>query len=122
MLEDLFKVVTTRFNGDGSDGKTGTSNKIPEDLLFKCPRCRNVIFKDDYKAVNMVCQKGKILLSIGVQTLSLRNNIPDILMILLNMRLLPGCLRITVKDLRAVGAIYRAFHFKGVLELAAIVS
>ena len=56
MLEDLFKVVTTRFNGDNSDAKPNSSSKIPDDLLFKCPRCRNVIFKDDYKAVNMVCQ------------------------------------------------------------------
>ncbi len=57
MLEDLFKVVTTRFNGNGdkSDGKSVPSSKIPDDMLFKCPRCRNVIFKDDYKAVNMVC-------------------------------------------------------------------
>ncbi len=57
MLEDLFKVVTTRFNGntDKPEGKTTPSNKIPEDLLFKCPRCRNVIFEDDYKAVNKVC-------------------------------------------------------------------
>lgn len=56
MLEDLFKVVTTRFNGDSSDSKSSPSSKIPDDMLFKCPRCRNVIFKDDYKAVNMVCQ------------------------------------------------------------------
>ncbi len=56
MLEDLFKVVTTRFNGDSNDSKNSPSSKIPDDMLFKCPRCRNVIFKDDYKAVNMVCQ------------------------------------------------------------------
>ena len=57
MLEDLFKVVTTRFNGssDKPEIKSASSSKIPDDLLFKCPRCRNVIFKDDYKAVNMVC-------------------------------------------------------------------
>lgn len=56
MLEDLFKVVTTRFNGnEKSDNKSYPTNNIPDDLLFKCPRCRNVIFKDDYKSVNMVC-------------------------------------------------------------------
>ncbi len=57
MLEDLFKVVTTRFNGNGekNENKPSPTNNIPDDLLFKCPRCRNVIFKDDYKSVNMVC-------------------------------------------------------------------
>lgn len=56
MLEDLFKVVTTRFNGnEKNELKSTPDSKIPNDLLFKCPRCRNVIFKDDYKAVNMVC-------------------------------------------------------------------
>lgn len=57
MLEDLFKVVTTRFNGNNEKGeqKSASANKIPDDLLFKCPRCRNVTFKDDYKSINMVC-------------------------------------------------------------------
>lgn len=57
MLEDLFKVVTTRFNGnnDKTEAKSLPANNIPDDLLFKCPRCQNVIFKDDYRSVNMVC-------------------------------------------------------------------
>lgn len=58
MLEDLFKVVTTRFNGstEKSEHKSASgSNNIPDDLLFKCPRCRNVIFEDEYKSMNMVC-------------------------------------------------------------------
>lgn len=57
MLEDLFKVVTTRFNGSNekSESKPAFDSKIPDNMLFKCPRCRNVIFEDDYKAVNMVC-------------------------------------------------------------------
>ncbi len=56
-LEDLFKVVTTRFNGnDKTDGKSAAdTSKVPDDLLFKCPRCRNVILEDELKAVNMVC-------------------------------------------------------------------
>ena len=59
MLEDLFKVVTTRFNGNEKSEKTSAeeSNKIPDDLLYKCPRCRNVVFEDEIKAVNMVCPK-----------------------------------------------------------------
>lgn len=57
MLEDLFKVVKTRFNGnEKSEAKSAAdSNKIPDDLLFKCPRCRNVVFEEEIKAVNMVC-------------------------------------------------------------------
>lgn len=59
MLEDLFKVVTTRFNGtEKTDRKSAADdNSIPNDLLFKCPRCRNVEFEDEMKAVNMVCPK-----------------------------------------------------------------
>ena len=48
MLEDLFKVVKTRFNGsEKAEVKSAAeSNKIPDDLLFKCPRCRCVVFED----------------------------------------------------------------------------
>ena len=58
-LENLFKVVTTRFNGntEKTDQKPVNSNNIPDDLLFKCPRCRNVVFEDEYRALNMVCPK-----------------------------------------------------------------
>lgn len=57
MLEDLFKVVTTRFNGsEKTETKSAAeNNSIPDDLLFKCPRCRNVVFEDEIKAMNMVC-------------------------------------------------------------------
>lgn len=58
MLEDLFKVVTTRFNGntEKSDKKSAADlSKIPDDLLFKCPRCQNVVFEDEIKSLNMVC-------------------------------------------------------------------
>lgn len=56
MLEDLFKVVTTRFNGsEKTDKKAPAGNNIPKDLLYKCPRCRNVIFEEEYLAVNKIC-------------------------------------------------------------------
>ena len=53
MLEDLFKVVKTRFNGsEKAEVKSAAeSNKIPDDLLFKCPRCRCVVFEDEIRAV-----------------------------------------------------------------------
>lgn len=37
MLEDLFKVVTARFNGDSATDEKKT--EIPSEQLFKCPRC-----------------------------------------------------------------------------------
>lgn len=57
MLEDLFNVVRTRFNGEDKAENTPSAEKknIPDDLLFKCPRCRNVVFEDEIKAMNMVC-------------------------------------------------------------------
>ena len=36
MLEDLFKVVTARFNGDDENSRTP---EVPAEKLFKCPRC-----------------------------------------------------------------------------------
>lgn len=58
MLEDLFKVVKTRFNGN--DIKTNEAekikeNNIPEDLLYKCPRCQQVIFEEEFAAFGKVC-------------------------------------------------------------------
>lgn len=57
MLEDLFNVVKTRFNGN--DNKTDDTpkpkNNIPDDMLYKCPRCRQVIFEEDFAAVGKVC-------------------------------------------------------------------
>lgn len=57
MLEDLFNVVKTRFNGvnpteSESDSK---SVEIPKDLLFKCPRCLNVVMTDEFVKNLKVC-------------------------------------------------------------------
>ena len=56
MLEDLFSVVKERFNG-GKEEKVSDSKKpdIPKDLLFKCPRCRNVTFMDEFRQNGKVC-------------------------------------------------------------------
>lgn len=55
MLEDLFKVV--KFRADESSSKTVKRNRvnIPNDLLFKCPRCENVMFMDDFVGASKVC-------------------------------------------------------------------
>ncbi len=54
MLQDLFKVVKSRLDYDSTNDAPVKSN-IPSDLLFKCPRCQNVMFMDDYKAGLKVC-------------------------------------------------------------------
>ena len=54
MLEDLFSVVKVRFNGDKTeDDKRKTD--IPKGLLFKCPRCRNVTFMEEFNKAGKVC-------------------------------------------------------------------
>lgn len=56
MLEDLFKTVKSRFDVDlNSDRKSKLS--VPSDLLFKCPRCGNVMFMDDFVGGSKVCSE-----------------------------------------------------------------
>lgn len=56
MLEDLFSVVKTRFNGDAkTDDSRRSKTDIPKGLLFKCPRCSSVTFIEDFQANGKVC-------------------------------------------------------------------
>ncbi|MGI5894040.1 MAG: acetyl-CoA carboxylase, carboxyltransferase subunit beta [Candidatus Merdivicinus sp.] len=54
MLEDLFKVVKSRLDYDNKSTNPVRAN-MPNDLLFKCPRCQNVMFMDDFKSAMKVC-------------------------------------------------------------------
>ncbi|MEG2596994.1 MAG: acetyl-CoA carboxylase carboxyltransferase subunit beta, partial [Oscillospiraceae bacterium] len=54
MLEDLFKIVKSRLDYDSKSPNIIKGN-IPDDLLYKCPRCQNVAFMDEYKAGLKVC-------------------------------------------------------------------
>jgi acetyl-CoA carboxylase carboxyl transferase subunit beta len=54
VLEDLFKVVKSRVEGDQRRDAKNKVN-IPENLLFKCPRCGNVMFMDDFSGASKVC-------------------------------------------------------------------
>lgn len=54
MLEDLFSIVKTRFNGE-QPSEEKKKNNIPKDLMFKCPRCSNVVFKEDFDKNAKVC-------------------------------------------------------------------
>lgn len=56
MLEDLFSVVKTRFNGEQQTAEEKKKqNSIPKDLMFKCPRCSNVVFKEEFERCGKVC-------------------------------------------------------------------
>ena len=60
-LEDLFKVVKDRFT-DVTQSVTSQSAvqrdmEIPEDLLFKCPRCGNVMYNEEFCRAMKVCTK-----------------------------------------------------------------
>lgn len=56
MLEDLFKTVKSRFEVDLNLEKKSKVN-IPSDLLFKCPRCNNVMFMEDFIGATKVCKE-----------------------------------------------------------------
>ncbi|MBQ7757123.1 MAG: acetyl-CoA carboxylase carboxyltransferase subunit beta [Oscillospiraceae bacterium] len=54
MLEDLFSIVKTRFNVE-QPTEEKKKNNVPKDLMFKCPRCSNVVFKEDFDKNAKVC-------------------------------------------------------------------
>ena len=57
-LEDLFNVVKTRLNGTAEEENTvkeDSSVQVPKDMLFKCPRCLNVIMTDELEKNLKVC-------------------------------------------------------------------
>lgn len=54
MLEDLFKLVKSRVESDNKTDKKATVS-IPNNLLFKCPRCGNVMFMDVFEGTTKVC-------------------------------------------------------------------
>lgn len=60
MLEDLFKVVKDRFNDELEKLQESAQEKpvqveIPQDLLFKCPRCRSVMYMEDFEKNRKIC-------------------------------------------------------------------
>ena len=55
MLEDLFSIVKTRFNGDQANDEKKKKTDIPKGLLFKCPRCSNVTLSEEFQANGKVC-------------------------------------------------------------------
>ena len=56
MLEDLFKVVKTRFNDDTPKEKENEPKvDIPKDIMFKCPRCENTCLFEAFENNKKVC-------------------------------------------------------------------
>lgn len=56
LLEDLFKKVKNRM-ADSPMPESNSEVNIPKNLLFKCPRCRNVIFEEELEKNLKVCPK-----------------------------------------------------------------
>ncbi len=57
-LEDLFKVVKERFGAELAQPAAEKKEvEIPQDLLFKCPRCSNVVYNDEFERAMKVCPK-----------------------------------------------------------------
>lgn len=57
-IEELFKVVKSRFMDDNhSDASADRTVEIPEDLLFKCPRCGSVVYNEEFVRALKVCPK-----------------------------------------------------------------
>lgn len=57
-IEELFKVVKSRFMDDNySDDSADKTVEIPEDLLFKCPRCGSVVYNEEFVRALKVCPK-----------------------------------------------------------------
>lgn len=60
-IEDLFKVVKNRFVDDSrpaaASNNKSKSVEIPQNLLFKCPRCASVIYNEEFERAIKVCPK-----------------------------------------------------------------
>ncbi|GHU54287.1 acetyl-coenzyme A carboxylase carboxyl transferase subunit beta [Clostridia bacterium] len=62
-LEDMLNLVKTRFNGVAEKGAEVVDNfktkvNVPEDILYKCPRCQETTLMDDFLAQGKVCKCG----------------------------------------------------------------
>jgi acetyl-CoA carboxylase carboxyl transferase subunit beta len=56
LLEDLFKNVKNRM-ADSPMQEAASGVNIPSNLLFKCPRCQNVIFEEEFEKALKICPK-----------------------------------------------------------------
>lgn len=56
-LEELFNVVKVRLNGNDEEKteKDDSAVRVPDNMLFKCPRCLNVIMTEELEKNLRVC-------------------------------------------------------------------
>jgi acetyl-CoA carboxylase carboxyl transferase subunit beta len=62
-LVDLFQTVRGRLNKEDSPGTptrvSGTAKQsapsVPDDLMFKCPRCRTLVYSEDFEKNRKIC-------------------------------------------------------------------
>lgn len=57
MLEDLFSVVKSRTYAAVDAIKSDKNMSIPDNLMFKCPRCQEIELMENFKVLNKVCSK-----------------------------------------------------------------
>ncbi|MDN5377923.1 MAG: acetyl-CoA carboxylase carboxyl transferase subunit beta, partial [Clostridiales bacterium] len=50
-----FKIVKTRFNDGDAKNEADSKVDIPDNLMFKCPRCQNVCFQEEFEKTSKVC-------------------------------------------------------------------
>lgn len=74
-----------------------------------------------YCTVDMIGNQCHILLCVTLKSSAFRNDITDKLMILFNVRLLPGCLRITVKKSGSGRTGLCVFKCHGILEASSVI-
>lgn len=55
-IQDLFKKVKNRM-ADAPMPEAGSEVSIPSNLLFKCPRCQNVTFREEFEQDMKICAK-----------------------------------------------------------------
>ena len=65
-MKDLFKVVKKRVCL-GEKRRKEKKSSIPSDLFFKCYRCQELIFKEEFETAGMVCSKCGYHARIGAQ-------------------------------------------------------
>lgn len=56
MLEDIFNKVKKRM-ADSQPPEAAGSVEIPSNILFKCPRCRSVVFQEEFEKNMKICPK-----------------------------------------------------------------
>ena len=70
-IEDLFKVVKDRSKADvkpkDTKAKKNSRVEIPQGLLFKCPRCSAVVYRDEFERNKSVCAACNYHARIGWQ-------------------------------------------------------